>query len=217
MSAVEDELRPSFSSSRVTVTCDASSRNAEMPSRTLDAPDPCARTARIVPACLPFVIHCFWPEISQPSPSRVAAVRRAAASEPAPGSVSANAPSARREASGGTNRSRCSFVPHARIGSVVALVWTATVTPTPASARDSSSSTRMYERKSAPAPPYSSGTHTPIRPELAEPCEHLAREAMLAIPLGRVRRDLRIGELARERLDLALLPRQLEVHFWASI
>ena len=43
-------------------------------------------------------------------------------------------------------------------------VCTATVTPTPASPRDSSSSTRMYERKSAPAPPYSSGTQTPISP-----------------------------------------------------
>ena len=37
---------------------------------------------------------------------------------------------------------RCRSV---RIGSVTALVWTATVTPTPASARESSSSTRMYD------------------------------------------------------------------------
>ena len=47
---------------------------------------------------------------------------------------------------------------------MAALVWTATVTPTPASARESSSSTRMYEMKSAPAPPSSSGTQTPISP-----------------------------------------------------
>jgi hypothetical protein len=54
-----------------------------------------------------------------------------------------------------------------RIGSVVALVCTATVTPTLASARDSSSRTRMYDRKSAPAPPYSSGMQTPMRPSAA--------------------------------------------------
>ena len=53
------------------------------------------------------------------------------------------------------------------MGRVVALVCTATVTPTPASARESCSSTRTYDRKSAPAPPYSSGTHTPINPTSA--------------------------------------------------
>ena len=70
-------------------------------------------------------------------------------------------------ASGGTNRLRCSSVPKVRIGNVTALVCTATVTPTPASARDSSSRTRMYERKSAPAPPYSSGIQTPSNPSSA--------------------------------------------------
>ena len=38
-------------------------------------------------------------------------------------------------------------------GACTADVCTATVTPTPASARESSSSTRMYDTKSAPAPP----------------------------------------------------------------
>jgi hypothetical protein len=81
------------------------------------------------------------PVIVQPSPSASARVRIAPASEPASGSVSANAPIVSPLASGGTKRSRCSSVPKDRIGSVQALVWTATVTPTPASARDSSSST----------------------------------------------------------------------------
>ena len=40
----------------------------------------------------------------------------------------------------------------------------------------------------------------------------LARKAMLTVPLGRVRRDLRAGDVARQRLDLALVGRQLEVH-----
>ena len=91
----------------------------------------------------PFVIHCFVPVIVQPSPSGSAAVRSEAASEPASGSVSANAPIFSPRASGGTNRDLCSSVPNVRIGSVTALVCTATVTPTPASPRDSSSSTRM--------------------------------------------------------------------------
>ena len=89
------------------------------------------------------MIHCFAPVIDQPSPSATAAVRSDPASEPASGSVSAKAPTVSPRASGGTKRDFCSSVPKARIGSVTALVCTATVTPTPASARDSSSSTRM--------------------------------------------------------------------------
>ena len=96
-----------------------------------------------MPACSPVVMNCFVPEMRQPSPSGTAVVRSAPASEPEPASVSANAPIFSPCARGGTNRSRCSSVPNARIGSVQALVCTATVTPTPASARDSSSSTRM--------------------------------------------------------------------------
>ena len=111
-----------------------------------------------------FVIHCFAPLMCQPSSVRSARVNNAPASEPDPGSVSAKQPTPSPRASGGTKRARCSSVPNCRIGSEHAEVWTATVTPTPASARESSSSTRMYERKSAPAPPYSSGTQTPIRP-----------------------------------------------------
>jgi hypothetical protein len=96
-----------------------------------------------VPACAPFVIHCFVPVTVQPSPSGTAVVRSDPASEPESGSVSANAPSASPAASGGTKRAFCSSVPKLRIGSVAALVCTATVTPTPASARDSCSRTRM--------------------------------------------------------------------------
>jgi hypothetical protein len=95
-----------------------------------------------VPARAPFVIHCFEPEIRQPSPSCRAAVRSEPASEPASGSVRAKAPRVSPRASGGTKRLRCSSVPKVRIGNVTALVCTATVTPTPASPRESSSSTR---------------------------------------------------------------------------
>ena len=70
----------------------------------------------------------------------------------------------------------------------------------------------MYETKSAPAPPCSSGTHTPISPSSPIRPQELAREAVVAIPRGCVRLDLGRRELARQRLDLALLRRQLEVH-----
>src|SRR5919204_4597638 len=123
--------------------------------------------SRNVPAYSAVEMNCFVPVIRQPSSTGSARVRNAPASDPDSGSVSANAPITSPRASGGTNRERCSSVPNMRIGSVTALVWTATVTPTPASARESSSSTRMYERKSASAPPYSSGMQTPISPSSA--------------------------------------------------
>ncbi len=148
----------------------------------------------------------------QPVPSDSARVRSAPASEPASGSVSANAPIPSPRASGGTKRARCSSVPNASSGSVHALVWTATVTPTPASARESSSSTRMYERKSAPAPPYSSGMQTPISPSSASFPYSSRGKRVLAVPGRRVRLDLGLREVAGERLDLALVVGQLEVH-----
>ena len=45
----------------------------------------------------------------------------------------------------------------------------------------------------------------PHQAELAEPCDHLERKAVLAIPLAGMRRDLGIRDLSRERLDLSLL------------
>ena len=166
MSLVTDELRPSFSSSRVTRTWSASRTNALTPRAPAVAWSVRANS-RKVPEYRPFVIHCFAPVIVQPSPDGSAFVRIAPASEPASGSVRANAPRCSPRASGGTKRDFCSSVPYASSGRVTALVCTATVTPTPASARESSSSTRMYERKSTPAPPYSSGTHAPISPSSA--------------------------------------------------
>ena len=157
------------------------------------------------PRELPFVIHCFEPVIVQPSPFGVAAVRSEPASDPDPGSVSANAPRTRPAASSGTKRSRWAGVPNAMIGSVTALVCTATVTPTPASARDSSSSTRMYERKSAPAPPSSSGTQTPIKPS-SPSFEKTARGNVWSrSQVAACGAISRAGECASELLDLALL------------
>jgi hypothetical protein len=49
-------------------------------------------------------------------------------------------------------------------------------------------------------------------PQLGQLPVQVAREPVLAVPIGRVRLDLRLRELVRQALDLALLGRQLEVH-----
>ena len=148
-------------------------------------------------ACEPLVIHCF---VAGDAARRR---RRACASrprrEPEPDSVSAKAASSWPWASGGTSRSICSACRAARIGSVPALVWTATVTPTPASARESSSRTRhVGEEVRARAAVLLGHAHA-HQPELAQLREDLAREAVLAVPRRRVRRDLLVGEAPRER------------------
>ena len=62
----------------------------------------------------PLVMKTFWPFRTQSSPSRTARVRRLETSEPAPGSVTANAPtlgSAGVPNSSGVQRVTCSGVP----------------------------------------------------------------------------------------------------------
>ena len=49
-------------------------------------------------------------------------------------------------------------------------------------------------------------------PELGELRDQLVREPMVAVPVGRVRDDLRLGELPGQPLDRALVDGQLEVH-----
>jgi len=104
---------------------------------------PVRAKSRIVPPSEAFVIHCFEPLTRQPPSVSTARVTSEPASEPEPGSVRAKHPTPSPRASGGTKRARCSSVPNWRIGNVHAEVCTATVTPTPASARESSSRTRM--------------------------------------------------------------------------
>jgi len=88
------------------------------------------------------------------------------------------------------------------------------VTPTPASARESSSSTEHEDvRDEVRAGAAVLLRHArPHQPQLGELREDLTREAVLPIPVGRVRLDLAPREIACERLDLFLLDRGLEVH-----
>ena len=128
-----DEFSPSLSSSRTGLKPCA-------PRRTMNALGRSGSFAKTMKtcACEPLVTHCFSP-VRQPFSARVMS---APASEPASDSVSANAASSWPCASGGTSRSICWRVPRAMIGSVPAPVWTASVTPSPASPRESSSMTR---------------------------------------------------------------------------
>ncbi len=152
MSLVAEEFSPSFSSVRVIVTSSPSSAKAEMPRADRVSGSVRAKSSTVPPKAA-LVIHCLAPTTCQPPSTRSARVTIAPASDPAPGSVRAKQPIRSPRASAGTNRARWSSVPNCSSGIVQAEVWTATVTPTPASARESSSSTRMYEMKSAPAPP----------------------------------------------------------------
>ena len=72
-SFVTDELRPSFSSSRVMRTWSASRMNALTPRAAERRQDPCARRAGTCRRSAPFVIHCFAPVMRQPSPSALGA------------------------------------------------------------------------------------------------------------------------------------------------
>ena len=139
-------------------------------------------------------------------------MRSEPASEPAPGSVSANAPSCSPRASGGTKRARCSSVPNARIGSVDrARVHRDRHPHAGVRARELLEHEDVREEVGARAAVLLGDAHA-HEPELGELRDQLVGEAVLAVPVGRVRHDLRLGELAGQRLDRALVGGQLEVH-----
>ena len=68
------------------------------------------------------------------------------------------------------------------------------------------------EVKSAPLPPYSSGTASPNRPELAHRVDDVDREVVVAVPLRHVRGDLGLGEIAYDLAEGLVVGGQLEHH-----
>jgi hypothetical protein len=114
-----------------------------------------------------FVMKIFEPFTTHCPSCNSAVVRAAAASEPAPGSVSPKAASLRPAARSGSHCRFCSSLPKSRIGIVPSDVWAAIVIATDESTRVSSSTAIAYESVSVPAPPYSSGTGIPISPSSA--------------------------------------------------
>ena len=148
----------------------------------------------------------------QPPSTRSARVTSAPASDPAPGSVSAKPPMRSPRASGGTNRARCSSVPNASSGSVHGGgVDGDGDADTGVGARKLLEHERVRDEVGAGAAELS-GTQTPSSPSSASCAKSSRGKRCVAVPLGGVRIDLGARELAGERLDLALLRPQLELH-----
>ena len=90
--------------------------------------------------------------------------------------------------------------------------WTETVTPTPASARLSSSIASTALIASSAAPPYRSDTDMPMMPISPSLREDVDRKRVLAVPVVRVRRDFARCERADHVADGALIVAELEIH-----
>ncbi len=111
-----------------------------------------------------FVMNDLAPLITHSSPSSSARVFVAPASEPASGSVSPKAASARPATRSGSQRCFCSSVPNVRIGLMPRPTPADSVMPMDWSIRPSSSIATHSVVKSAAAPPYCSGAVNPNRP-----------------------------------------------------
>ena len=111
-----------------------------------------------------FVIQALVPLSTHSSPSSVAVVFAAAASEPFPGSDSPKHPSFSPDANGVSHCAFCSSEPNLLTGSQYSELLTDMMTPVEAQPREISSIARAYASGSMPAPPYSSGMAMPISP-----------------------------------------------------
>ena len=108
-------------------------------------------------ARVPEVMNILAPLTTYSSPSHTARVRRPATSEPASGSVIANAAIFSPARTGATKRRFCSSVPKARIGGR-AMAWIPRPAATPQEPPPTSSSQMaIWWKTSAAVPPYSSG------------------------------------------------------------
>ena len=142
----------------------------------------------------PLVIKFFVPFITQRSPSAVssswARVRCAFASEPASGSDSAKQPIFRPAARSGSQRARWASVASCRMGAQdQRVLHRHRDRRRRAGARDLLQRHRVRKRVHAAAAPLL-GHHDAEQPELAEACEDLLRELVLAVDLGGPGQDL---------------------------
>ena len=120
---------------------DVSTRNALIP---LAPAPPVRNIAMTTPEYPPLVHHCLRPLSTQPSPSRRAVARIAAASDPASGSVSPKPAITSPAASCSSQRRFCSAEPSFAIALQI-IECTETVTAVPASTFASSSIASAYE------------------------------------------------------------------------
>ena len=157
-------------------------------------------------------MNAFEPSTTHSPSSKRPVVRTSAASEPAPGSVSANPPSASPRASGASQRSFCSSVPNrfsrlpaspSAADSVIATDW---------STRPSSSSARQTVTASASEPPYASGNGSPNSPR--SPICFTTSSGSFSSRSASADRGATtsFGELADDAAERLLLGGQVEVH-----
>ena len=144
-------------------------------------------------------------------PTRSARVRIAAASEPACGSVRANAPSASPDCIAGSQRARCSSVPQVTTG-YCDRMCTDSDTAIAMSAAPSSSMTSVQPRYENPAPPTAAGNGAAVSPNRAHRSEQGAVVALGLVAFDRARGHLPLGELASGRLEQSFLVRQRRAH-----
>ncbi len=155
------------------------------------------------------VMNDLAPLTTHWSPSRVARVRVAPASEPAPGSVSPNAASARPATRSGRKRSFCSWLPIAedRVDPEADAGAQRDAHRLVDAAELLDGDDQRHEVGVRPAELL--GHDEAEQAEVTHLGDELGREVAVTVPLCDVRRDLRFGEVPHHRAEVLVLLAQL--------
>ena len=157
-------------------------------------------------------MNVFRPLISQPPSRRSARVRIPRASDPASGSVSPNAPSARPSASGRSQRSRCASLPNRYSGSEPMVTCACHAAATDWSASPICSIAATKPTVDMPIPPHSSGIRMPSRPSAPISRSRSVGHRASSHASGRAAGDLLLREVAAEVDEIPLRFVEREVH-----
>ena len=199
---------PSFSVTFSTTMprSDGSTRNALIPRE----PAPPVRNIAITtPACPPFVHHCLRPLSTHASPSRRAVARIAAASDPASGSVKPKPAITSPVASASSHCALLRVRAQLRDRAADHRVHRDGDGRAGVDLRELFDRERVRDviRADAAEP---LGDEHPHQPRLGQLRVQRARKGVRAVPLGDVRRDLTLRDLARDVPDRALVVADLE-------
>ena len=154
-------------------------------------------------------MNVFEPFRTYSSPRRSAVVFIRATSEPASGSLSPNEQRIGSSRSGGSHVSRCSSDPERSTGPAPRPFARIDV-PMPEQPQYSSSPTSMPSNAGQAETAERLGDVQVHQAELVRLRDDVDRMRRVLVVLGRLRPDLLLGELARERAELLLLRRQGE-------
>ena len=156
-----------------------------------------------------FVMKVFEPLRTYSSPRRSAVVFMRATSEPASGSLRPNEQRIGSSSSGGSHVSFCSSEPAMSTGPGAEAVREDRRADPGAAPVQLLADEHAVERRK-PEPAERLGDVEVHEAELVRLRDHVDRVRRVLVVLGRLRPDLLLGELARERAQLALLGRQRE-------